>query len=70
MSSSRGAQAVRDAEREAHLKALEKEHPKRLAAVRAEAEAGRRRQKALLTELGVPDLSPEEVTERAQRDRN
>ena len=37
----------------------------RLANKRAEHEAGVRRQKALLAELGVPDVSPDEITERA-----
>jgi ferric-dicitrate binding protein FerR (iron transport regulator) len=42
------------------------EHKKRVAAAKKEHEAGVRRQKKLLRELGVPDLSPEEVTERAR----
>jgi len=33
--------------------------------VRKEHEAGVRRQAKLLRELGVPDLSPEEVTEKS-----
>jgi hypothetical protein len=43
------------------------EHKKRVAAAKREHEAGVRRQKKLLRELGVPDLSPEEVTEKAHR---
>jgi len=37
----------------------------KLAAGRAEHEAGVRRQKALLAELGVPDVTPEEVGRRS-----
>jgi hypothetical protein len=37
------------------------EHKKRVAAARKEHEADVRRQKKLLRELGVPDLSPEEA---------
>ena len=62
--------AAREAEREAALKALEPIHRKRAAAAKKLHAAGVRRQKKLLRELGIPDLSPEEVTERAQRDRN
>ncbi len=46
-------QAVREAEREAQLKALEKQQRKRLAAVRAAHEEGVRRQKALFAEWGL-----------------
>jgi hypothetical protein len=59
-------QAVREAAREAELEALAVEHKKRVAAAKREHEAGVRRQKKMLRELGVPDLSPEEVTERAR----
>ena len=41
-------------------------HRERVAAAKREHEARVRRQKKLLRELGVPDLSPEEVTERAR----
>ena len=58
--------AVREAEREAALKALEPVHRERVAAAKREHEAGVRRQKELLRRLGVPDLSPEEVRERAR----
>jgi len=40
-------------------------HRKRVAAREEGHEAGVRRQKDLLRELGVPDVSLEEVTERA-----
>jgi hypothetical protein len=42
------------------------EHKKRVAAAKREHAAGVRRQKKLMRELGVPDLSPEEVSERAR----
>ena len=51
---------------EANLNELEKEHRKRVAAARKLHEAQVRNQKKLLLELGVPDLSPEKVTERAR----
>jgi hypothetical protein len=35
--------------------------------VHKQAAEGARRQKKLLRELGVPDWSPDEVTERARR---
>ena len=60
-------EAAREAARQAELEALEGEHKRRIEAVKKEAEAGARRQKKLLRELGVPDLSPEEITERARR---
>jgi hypothetical protein len=60
-------EAVREAARQVHLKELEKEHRKRVAAAKKLAEAGARRQKAFLASIGVPDLSPEEVTDRARR---
>jgi hypothetical protein len=59
--------AALEAERAAEMKILEEEHRKRLAALKKEAEAGARRQKDFLRSIGVPDLSPEEVTERARR---
>jgi hypothetical protein len=58
-------QAAREAAWQAERKALEREHRKKVAAVKRQAEAGARRQKELLRELGVPDLSPEEISERA-----
>jgi hypothetical protein len=60
--------ALLEAERAAEMKVLEREHRGRLKAVHKEAAEGARRQKALLAELGVPDLSPKEVSERARRD--
>jgi hypothetical protein len=60
-------QAVREAAWQAHLKELEKESRKRIAATKKMHAALERRQKELLRSLDVPDLSPEEVTERAQR---
>jgi hypothetical protein len=60
-------EAVREAARQAHLKELEKEHRKRVAAAKKVAEARARRQKELLRSLGVPDLTPEEVSARARR---
>ena len=45
------------------MKVLERQHKRRLKAVHKEAAEGARRQKKLLRELGVPDLSPEEITE-------
>lgn len=59
--------AACEAARQAELEALAVEHKKRVAAARKEHEAGVRRQKKLLRELGIPDLSPEEITERARR---
>ena len=58
--------AAREAVREANLNELEKMHRKRVAAARKLQAAQVRNQKKLLLELGVPDLSPEEVTERAR----
>jgi hypothetical protein len=49
------------------MKVLEREHKRRLKAVHKEAVEGARRQKKLLRELGVPNLSPEEASERARR---
>jgi hypothetical protein len=56
--------AIREAEREAALKALEPIHRKRVAEAKRLHAAGVRRQKKLLRELGVPDLSPEEIAAR------
>jgi hypothetical protein len=56
-----------EAERLAEDKIRQREHKKRLRALHKEAVEAARRQKKLLRELGVPDLSPEEVAERARR---
>jgi hypothetical protein len=58
--------AVREAARWARLKELEVVLRERVAAAKREHAAGVRRQKELLRELGVPDLSLEEVSERAR----
>jgi hypothetical protein len=60
-------EAVREAAWQAHLAALAQMHRKKVAAAKKEAEAGALRQREFLRSLGVPDLSPEEVTERARR---
>ena len=59
-------QAMHEAEREAALKALEPIHRRRVAEAKRLHAAQARRQKELLRSLGVPDLSPEEITERSQ----
>ena len=46
---------------------MEKEHRKRFAATKKLHAAQVRRQKEFLRSIGVPDLSPEEVAERARR---
>jgi hypothetical protein len=56
-------EAVREATWQAELEELEKEHRKRIAANKKLHEAQVRRQKELLRSVGVPDLSPEEITE-------
>jgi hypothetical protein len=61
-------EAALEAERLAEEKIRQQAHTERMKAVRKDAEAGRERQRKLLAELGVPDLSPEEVTEKARRD--
>jgi hypothetical protein len=43
------------------------EHRRRVAATKKVHAAQVRRQKKLLRALGVPDLSPEEITERPRR---
>jgi hypothetical protein len=58
--------AAREAAWQAELKAMEEPHRKRVAAVKRLHAAQVRRQKQLLRELGVPDLSPE-ITEKARR---
>jgi hypothetical protein len=59
--------AALEVERAAELEALEKEHRKRVAATEKLHAAQVRRQKEFLRSIGVPDLSPEEITERARR---
>lgn len=56
--------AVREAAWQAHLRELEKENRKRVAQAKKLHAAGVRRQKKLLRELGILDLSPEEVTKK------
>jgi hypothetical protein len=60
-------EAVREAARQAELAALAVEHKKRIAATEKLHAAQVRRQKEFLRSIGVPDLSPEEVTRRASR---
>jgi hypothetical protein len=60
-------EAVREAARQAELEALAVEHKKRVAAQTKLHAAQVRRQKEFLRSIGVSDLSPEEVTERARR---
>jgi len=57
-------EAAREAGWQAELEALEVEHKKRVAEQKKLHAAQVRRQKKLLRELGVPDVSPEEVAER------
>jgi hypothetical protein len=57
-------EAAREAVREAHLKELAVTHRTRVAAAAKAHADGVRRQKKLLRELGVLDLSPEEVAAR------
>jgi hypothetical protein len=59
-------QSVREAERAALLKALEPEHRERVKAAKRAAEAGRRRQAKLLAEIGVEDVSGEELSRRVR----
>ena len=61
------SEAVREAAREAYFKELEKEHRKRISAQKKIHAAPVRRQKEYLRSIGFPDLSPEEVSERARR---
>jgi hypothetical protein len=60
-------EAVREAARQAELEALAVEHKKRVAEQKKLHEAGVRRQKEFLRSIGVPDLRPKEVSERARR---
>jgi hypothetical protein len=59
--------AAREAAWQAELEALAVEHKKRLAAMKKLHAAQVRHQKEFLRSIGVPDLSPEEITERARR---
>jgi hypothetical protein len=58
-------EVVREAAWQAELEALAKEDRKRIAAAENLHAAQVRRQKEFLRSIGIPDLSPEEVTERA-----
>jgi hypothetical protein len=60
--------AALEAERAAEREALEKEHKRRVAVTERLHAAQVRRQKEFLRSIGVPDLSPDEVVERARRD--
>jgi hypothetical protein len=62
-------EAAREAAWQAELEALTVEHKKRLTAAKKLHAAQVRRQKEFLRSIGVPDLSPEEITERARRRR-
>jgi hypothetical protein len=57
-------EAVREAAWQAELKELENKHRKRAAANKKLHDAQVRRQKDPLRQLGVPDLSPEEIMAR------
>jgi hypothetical protein len=59
--------AAREAARQAELEALAGEHRKRVVAAKKLHAALVRRQKEFLRSIGVPDLTPEEVMERARR---
>jgi hypothetical protein len=59
--------AAREAAWQAELEAQVEEHRKRVAAAKKLHAAQSRRQKEFLRSIGVPDLSPEEITERARR---
>ena len=59
--------AAREAAWRAESEALEEEHRKRVAAAKTLHAAQVRRQKEFLRSIGVPDLSPEEISERARR---
>jgi hypothetical protein len=60
-------EAAREAVWQAELGTLVPEHRKKVAAVKKLHAAQVRRQKEFLRSIGVPDLSPEEITERARR---
>jgi hypothetical protein len=59
--------AAREAAWQAELEAQVEPHRKRVAAAKKLHEAQVRRQKEFLRSIGVPDLTPEEVAERARR---
>ena len=59
--------AAREARRQAELAELAVEQRKRVAAAKKLHAAQVRRQKDVLRSIGVPDLGPEEFTERARR---
>jgi RecB family exonuclease len=61
-------EAVREAAWQAELEALAEGHRERIAAAMKLHAALARRQKEFLRSIGVPDLTPEEVAERARRD--
>jgi hypothetical protein len=60
-------EAAREAAWQAELEALAGEHKKRVAAQKKLHAAQVRHQKEFLRSIGVPDLGPEEVSERAPR---
>jgi hypothetical protein len=60
-------EAAREKASRDQLEALEKEHKRRVAATKRLLAAQVRRQKEFLRSIGIPDLSPEEITERARR---
>jgi hypothetical protein len=60
--------AALEVERAAERKALEAEHKERVKATKKLHATQVRRQQEFLRSIGVPDLSPEEVSERARRD--
>jgi hypothetical protein len=60
-------EAVREAAWQAELEALAEGHRERIAAMKKLHAAQVRHQKEFLRSIGVPDLSPEEITERARR---
>jgi hypothetical protein len=59
--------AAREAARQAELEAQVEGHRERVAAAKKLHAAQVRHQKEFLRSIGVPDLSPEEITERARR---
>jgi hypothetical protein len=59
-------EALREAARQAEFKELEKRHRKRVAANKKLHDAQVRRQKEYMRSIGVPDVSPEEVSQRAR----
>jgi hypothetical protein len=60
-------EAAREAAWQAELEALAEEHGKRVAAAKKLHAAQVRSQKEFLRSIGVADLSPEQVMERARR---